>query len=96
MVESIHPPSRSDNLELLLREQRELAIRGLKRWGGFFLAVSALFLVVSGVGDLRLVNPIYVPTTVLLVAGCLVLGYTLGKFRTVRRVVAVTRRPHDL
>ena len=60
-------------------------MRGLKRWGCFFLAVSALFLVVSGVSDLRLVDPIYVPTTVLLVAACLVPAATAAgsEIRTV-------------
>lgn len=60
--------------------------RALWRWGGFLLAVSILFSVVSSVSDLRDIDPIFIPTTVLLIVGCLIVGYTAGKLLAIRRL----------
>jgi hypothetical protein len=65
---------------------RQNSWRALLRWGGFLLAVSILFSVVASVSDLRDIDPIFIPTTVLLIVGCLIVGYTAGKLLTIRRL----------
>lgn len=71
-----------NSIELL----RDSSWRALLRWGGFLVAVAILFGVVVSVGDLRDVDPIFIPATILLVLGCLVVGFTTGRLLTIRRL----------
>lgn len=78
------PPSSLTPLVNHLVERRPEVRKRLLVWSGVFVVVFALFLLVANIEELRMFDPVFLPSLFFLVLVTLIYGYVVGTARGLR------------
>ncbi len=88
-------PTEAPSLDPLadhLAERRPEVRKRLLVWSGIFVGVFALFLLVANIEELRMFDPVFLPSLLLLVLVTLIYGYVVGTARGLHYCLRWTRK----
>jgi len=78
-----------------LVERRPEVRKRLLVWSGIFVLVFALFLLVANIEELRMFDPVFLPSLFFLVLVTLIYGYVVGTARGLRYCLTWSKKKID-
>jgi hypothetical protein len=78
-----------------LVERRPEVRKRLLVWSGIFVVVFALFLLVANIEDLRMFDPVFLPSLFFLVFITLIYGYIVGTARGLRYCLSWSKKKQN-